>query len=159
MKRTVSIILAVVMMLALAVTAYAVTASGDTIVFRTASGKKYHTENCASLNGNGIEITLAEAVEKKLEPCTKCNPPTLAETSEEQASSDAGAAGAAVAATAGTAAAAKKGFSPILAFIIGVVVGAVGITFVRGKLLEMAEANAEETEEEVTAEEEAEDEE
>ena len=141
MKKTVSVLLVIVLTLTLAVTAYAVTASGDTIVYRTASGSKYHMEDCSSLKGNGIEITLAEAVEKKLEPCSKCNPPTLAEASaEETASTEATAAGTAATVAAASAASASRGFSPVLAFILGVLVGAVGITIVRNKLLAAAEA-------------------
>ena len=148
MKKTISILLVLVMALALAVTAYAVTASGDTIVYRTSSGSKYHLEDCASLKGNGIEITLAEAVEKGLEPCSKCNPPTLAEASQESSASTAVTAG--TAAAAAGAASASKGFSPLLAFIIGLVVGAVGITLVRSKLLAAVEAgDAEISDEEI----------
>ena len=51
-------------------------ASGDTIVYVTKSGKKYHVDGCSSLSKSKIEITLSEAV-KKYGPCSKCNPPLL----------------------------------------------------------------------------------
>ena len=66
MKRTVSLILAIVFLLALSITAYAAAASGDTIVYRLGSGKKYHTANCSTLSGKEpTEITLAEAAKLK----------------------------------------------------------------------------------------------
>ena len=151
MKRTVSLILAVVFLLALTITAYAAAASGDTIVYKLGSGKKYHTANCSTLSGKTpTEITLAEAVSAGLEPCSKCNPPTLGEESSTAAASSSAAAPAAAAATA------KSGFlsgvSPVLTFFIGVVVGAVVITYVRGRILmkqdALAEAEAESGEEE-----------
>ena len=160
MKRTVSLILAIVFLLALSITAYAVTASGDTIVYRLGSGKKYHTASCSTLSGKDpTEITLAETVAAGLEPCSKCNPPTLAEESGSTAASSAASSAAAGAAAASTA---KKGFlsgvSPVLTFFIGVVVGAVVITYVRGRILmkqdAQAEAEAAAAEEEESGEEE-----
>lgn len=148
MKKTLSVILAVILMLSLAVVAYAATAAGDTIVYRTASGSKYHKEGCSSLKGNGIEITLAEAVEKGLEPCTKCNPPTLDPNAASGTSSTSAAAATAVAAETP----AKTGplSNPLITFIIGIVVGAFAITLVRGFILQAqdaAEAAEEDSEE------------
>ena len=157
MKRTVSLILVLVFVLALSVTAFAASAPGDTIVYRLGSGKKYHTATCSTLSGKEpTELTLAEAVSSGLEPCSKCNPPTLAEESSTSASSAASSAAGSAAAAASTA---KRGFlsgvSPVLTFFIGVLVGAVAITYVRGRILmkqdaeaEAAEAEAEEAEEE-----------
>ena len=153
MKKTVSLLLALVLIIAFAITAYAAAASGDTLVYRTASGKKYHTMTCSQLNGkDSIEITLAEAVKAGLEPCSKCNPPKLADGGSTETAS------ASSTATAATASAKSGGFlsgvSPILTFFIGLVVGALVITYVRGRIImkqeeaeAAAEAEADETEE------------
>ena len=160
MKKSVSIILAVVLAIALAVSVYA--ASGDTTVYRTSSGTKYHTENCSSLKGNGIAITLQEAVDKGLEPCSKCNPPTLdAESATAEESSSASSATTEAAATAVTAAAvagaekaAAHSISPVLTFFIGLLAGAIAMVIVYRKLgpsvlaAAAAEAEAEEEAEE-----------
>lgn len=61
-------------------------ASGDTIVFRTKTGKSYHTENCSSLKKSSFEVTLLEAVNMGLTPCSKCHPPTFDVTSESEPS-------------------------------------------------------------------------
>lgn len=155
MKKTLSLVLALILIFALAITAYAATAAGDTLVYRTGSGKKYHTMTCSQLNGKeSIELTLEEAVKAGLEPCSKCNPPTLASGDSTASSSSS----ASSAVTVGTAASAKtgggflSGVSPILTFFIGVVVGALVITYIRGRIImkqEEAEAaaQAEETEE------------
>ena len=153
MKKTLSLFLAILLVSALVITAYAAAASGDTIVYRTASGKKYHTMTCSQLNGKeSLEITLEEAVKAGLEPCSKCNPPTLAaEGSSEAASSSS----AATATTTGTKSGGfLSGVSPILTFFIGVVVGALVITYIRGRIImkqeeaeAAAEAESEETEE------------
>ncbi len=145
MKRTVSLLLALVIIFALAITAYAATAPGDTLVYRVGSGKKYHTMTCSQLNGKDpVEMTLEEAVKNGLEPCSKCNPPTLASDGSTAApSASTSAAPAAVQAE-------KSGFlsgvSPVLTFFIGVVVGALVITYIRGRIImkqEEAEAAAE----------------
>ncbi len=151
MKKTASLILALILIFALAVTAYAAAASGDTLVYRTASGKKYHTMTCSQLNGkDSIEITLEEAVKAGLEPCSKCNPPTLASGGSSEAAATTGTSSASAAAPAAATAARTGGFlsgvSPILTFFIGVVVGALVITYIRGRIImkqEEAEAAAE----------------
>lgn len=148
-RRIFAIALAALLMLALAVTAFA--ASGDTLVYRTASGKKYHTMTCSTLDGkDSIELTLQEAVDMGLTPCSKCKAPELDAAGTTTAAAAAG--------TAAAAATASKGFlsgvSPILTFVIGVLVGALGITYVRGRLI-MASEEAEAAEaEEAEAEEE-----
>lgn len=159
MKRTISVMLVLLLLLALAATAFAATASGDTLVYRTGSGKKYHTMTCSMLNGkDSVELTLAEAVAAGLEPCSKCNPPTL-ET--EGTSSSAAASASTVAAppaaqNSKTSGGFLNGVSPVLTFFIGLVVGALAITYVRGRILmkqdaaeaaAAAEAEAEEPEE------------
>ena len=153
MKKTISLIFALLLLLAFAITAYAAAASGDTLVYRTASGKKYHTMTCSQLNGKeSVEITLEEAVKAGLEPCSKCNPPTLADGGTSEAASSSSAA---TVTTTGTKSGGfLSGVSPILTFFIGVVVGALVITYIRGRIImkqeeaeAAAEAEAEETEE------------
>ena len=51
--------------------------SGDTIVYVTRTGSKYHRDGCSSLSKSKIEITLKEAVEEGYEPCKRCKPPRL----------------------------------------------------------------------------------
>lgn len=50
--------------------------SRETVVYRAKTGKYYHTQNCSALKSS-YEITLQEAVNKGLSPCSKCHPPTL----------------------------------------------------------------------------------
>lgn len=49
-------------------------ADGNTTVYVTKSGKKYHSDGCSSLKKSKIPITLAEA-KLEYEPCLKCNAP------------------------------------------------------------------------------------
>ena len=56
-------------------------ASGDTIVYRTKTGKSYHTENCSSLKSS-YALTLQEAANLGLSPCSKCHPPVLDQTKD-----------------------------------------------------------------------------
>lgn len=51
--------------------------SGDTIVYVTRTGSKYHRDGCGSLSKSKIPITLKEAVESGYGPCKRCNPPRL----------------------------------------------------------------------------------
>ena len=51
--------------------------SGDTIVYVTRTGSKYHRDGCSSLSKSKIPITLKEAVESGYGPCKRCNPPRL----------------------------------------------------------------------------------
>ncbi len=60
-------------------------ASGDTIVYVTKTGKKYHNAGCSSLSKSKIEKTLQSAVDNGYEPCKKCNPPKLDTASSEPA--------------------------------------------------------------------------
>lgn len=50
-------------------------AGGDTIVYATKSGKKYHTAGCRSLSKSAIPITLSAAKARGLQPCSVCKPP------------------------------------------------------------------------------------
>ena len=48
---------------------------GNTIVYVTKYGKKYHKIDCQYLYSSCIEIELADAIERGYTPCSKCNPP------------------------------------------------------------------------------------
>lgn len=52
------------------------TASGDTTVYITKTGKKYHTEGCTSLSKSKIAISLEDAKQEGYTACSKCNPPS-----------------------------------------------------------------------------------
>ena len=56
------------------------TAPGDTIVYITRTGAKYHRDGCRSLAKSRIPITLGEAVKRGYGPCKICKPPVLAST-------------------------------------------------------------------------------
>ena len=161
MKKSISILLVLILAFTLVVSVYA--ASGDTIVYCTSSGSKYHKDGCSSLKGNGVAITLQEAVDKGLEPCSKCNPPTLdtADSSSTAASETAEASEAATA-VAGTAAAAasvtaakeSRHISPLLTFILGFLAGAIVMVIVYRKFApDVLAAQAEEEEAEESEEE------
>jgi hypothetical protein len=51
--------------------------NGDTIVYITRTGKKYHSAGCRSLAKSSIPIKLSEAVARGYGACSLCNPPTL----------------------------------------------------------------------------------
>lgn len=51
--------------------------NGETIVYITKSGKKYHADGCRSLSKTRIPIKLKDAVAKGFTACSLCNPPAL----------------------------------------------------------------------------------
>jgi len=53
------------------------------LVYVTKSGTKYHLENCQHLKNGQSEISLADAVQRKYEPCAKCKPPVVTNESEK----------------------------------------------------------------------------
>lgn len=55
--------------------------NGEVGVYITNSGSKYHRKNCSYLQSSKL-ITLKEAVDEKLTPCSRCNPPILGKASE-----------------------------------------------------------------------------
>lgn len=61
-------------------------ASGDTIVYVTDSGEKYHKGGCQYLSRSKNEITLEDAVSSGYGRCSKCNPPRLTETAQKEQS-------------------------------------------------------------------------
>jgi hypothetical protein len=54
--------------------------NGDTIVYITKTGKKYHTAGCSSLSKSKIPIKLADAVARGYGACLNCKPPVLTQT-------------------------------------------------------------------------------
>ena len=59
--------------------------NGDTVVYTTKTGKKYHADGCRSLGQSKIQTTLQNAVDKGYEACKVCKPPKLAAASTAQA--------------------------------------------------------------------------
>lgn len=51
------------------------TASSETTVYITASGKCYHVETCHSLSKSKTAISLKDAVDQGYRPCGNCHPP------------------------------------------------------------------------------------
>lgn len=43
-------------------------------VYKTPSGKKYHTENCRTVKNTSTAISVTEALQIGLEPCKICRP-------------------------------------------------------------------------------------
>jgi len=50
-------------------------ASGDVIVYVTATGHRYHRDGCRYLSKSRIAITLAKAKAEGYRPCSVCDPP------------------------------------------------------------------------------------
>ena len=61
-------------------------ATGDTIVYITNTGEKYHSYGCQYLRKSCIEITLSSAVSSGYGRCSKCHPPVLEETTSQSSS-------------------------------------------------------------------------
>ncbi|MDR1446763.1 MAG: thermonuclease family protein [Treponema sp.] len=59
-------------------------------VYVTASGKKYHLENCSSLRRSKIAISLGDAVKSGYGPCSICKPPPASPDSAEYGDVDSG---------------------------------------------------------------------
>lgn len=55
-------------------------ASGDTIVYVTKTGEKYHSYGCQYLRKSCISISLSSAVSSGYNRCSRCNPPVLDST-------------------------------------------------------------------------------
>lgn len=56
-------------------TTIAETTQKEVIVHITKTGSKYHSSGCQYLRKSDITVTLAQAKNKDLTPCSKCNPP------------------------------------------------------------------------------------
>lgn len=75
-RRIIAFLMALTLMFAIAIHAFATASdNGDTIVYRTNTGECYHRHGCSYLRRSCIEITLREAVERGLRPCSRCSPP------------------------------------------------------------------------------------
>ena len=61
-----------------------VAADGQTLVYVSNSGSKYHRENCSALRRSKIEISLSEAIHSGYGPCQMCSPPVLDNTPSEK---------------------------------------------------------------------------
>ncbi|MEO5644253.1 MAG: hypothetical protein ABIQ40_04750 [Bacteroidia bacterium] len=70
-------ILASIILLSSAKCSNAKTTETATTVYITATGKKYHMENCRSLNESKSAVTLSDAIAQGYGPCKVCHPPTL----------------------------------------------------------------------------------
>jgi micrococcal nuclease len=55
-------------------------ADGNTTVYVTNTGVKYHRENCTSLRSSKRSISLEDAVSRGYDPCGICRPPTLSDS-------------------------------------------------------------------------------
>lgn len=71
MGKSLSILALSLLMLA----AQAQKPSQESKVFMTKTGTKYHRDGCRYLKKSKIEITLADAKKKHLQPCSVCKPP------------------------------------------------------------------------------------
>ena len=49
--------------------------AGETIVYVTKSGEKYHTADCSYLTDSAVPVSLKQAVAEGKTPCSRCHPP------------------------------------------------------------------------------------
>lgn len=76
MHRSIIIISLSILFLALSISAQD--------VYKTKTGKKYHTSSCSYLKKSAFKLTLQEAINSGLTPCSRCNPPTLQATTPKE---------------------------------------------------------------------------
>ncbi|CAN5833378.1 hypothetical protein BH11BAC7_BH11BAC7_33370 [soil metagenome] len=50
---------------------------GGSTVYITATGKKYHLENCRTIKESKTSILLTDAIAQGYAPCKVCHPPIL----------------------------------------------------------------------------------
>ena len=74
MKRVFALLLALTVLFAFPASVMA--ASGNTTVYVTRTGSKYHRDGCSYLKSR-ISISLQDAVNQGYTPCSRCKPPTL----------------------------------------------------------------------------------
>lgn len=74
-KRLLTLLLVVGMIFSLPLTTFA--ASGNTTVYVTRTGEKYHSNGCQYLRKSQIAISLQDAVNSGYDACSRCNPPIL----------------------------------------------------------------------------------
>lgn len=68
-------IIALALLFTLCLSIIATAASGDTIVYITDTGEKYHRISCGSLWNSQHAITLQQAINRGYEACQRCSPP------------------------------------------------------------------------------------
>ena len=75
-RRIIAFLLALTLIFVITTPVFAATSdNGNTIVYRTRTGERYHRDGCSYLRSSCIELTLREAVERGLRPCSRCSPP------------------------------------------------------------------------------------
>jgi len=74
-KQLLTLLLVVGMIFSLSLTTFA--ASGNTTVYVTRTGEKYHSNGCQYLRKSQIAISLQDAVNSGYDACSRCNPPIL----------------------------------------------------------------------------------
>lgn len=72
-RQTVIVILVICLLYLLGETANTLEVPGDTIVYVTDSGTKYHRDGCSYLESK-YAITKSDAERKGYEPCSRCDP-------------------------------------------------------------------------------------
>lgn len=90
-RRLIAFLISILLIFALTVPTFASSSdNGDTIVYRTQTGECYHRYGCSYLRRSCFEITLREAVENGLRPCSRCSPPRYngAETTKSSTSNN-----------------------------------------------------------------------
>ena len=86
--------------LAVPISSYA--ADGNTTVYATKTGERYHNAGCSSLRKSSYPMTLQQAVNSGLTQCQRCDSPALTESTPEQKQSTPAASVPATASTAAT---------------------------------------------------------
>ena len=74
-KQLLTLLLVVGMVFSLPLTTFA--ASGNTTVYVTRTGEKYHSNGCQYLRKSKIAISLQDAVNSGYDACSRCDPPIL----------------------------------------------------------------------------------
>lgn len=74
-KQLLTLLLVVGMVFSLPLTTFA--ASGNTTVYVTRTGEKYHSNGCQYLRKSKIAISLQDAVNSGYNACSRCDPPIL----------------------------------------------------------------------------------
>ena len=74
-KQLLTLLLVVGIVFSLPLTTFA--APGNTTVYVTRTGEKYHSNGCQYLRKSKIAISLQDAVSSGYDACSRCNPPIL----------------------------------------------------------------------------------
>ena len=87
-KRGLALLLSILLLFS-SINVVVFAASGDTTVYRTKTGDCYHKKGCSYLRSS-IKLTLQEAVNMGLRPCSRCHPPELTSSSRSSGSGTGG---------------------------------------------------------------------